>query len=101
MPREALNQGAADWINLTGEPVSYRSARTGQVKTINATLEQDVSATDDEGMIVNGLTLNLLATDVPQPGRDDVVTLADGRRLHVDMILDSPGHFVRVFVSPE
>jgi hypothetical protein len=95
-----LKQGATDWLKLTGEAVSYYSATTGQTKTINVTLEQDVTTMDDDGMYTRGLMLNLDPKDVPDPDRGDLVTYNDGRIYRVDQILDSPGYLTRLYVSP-
>lgn len=100
MLSDVLQAGAVKWLETTGEQVSYMSALTGQSVLVTATLEQEVDTVDDGGMVTRGQTLCFNSVDVPLPAKDDIVTLADGRRFHLDAVLDSPGYITRAYVSP-
>lgn len=100
--KAALRQGATDWLKLTGESFQYRSSITGIAQSISATLEQDVSTVDDQGMYSRGLMLNIDPLEIPSESiqRGDIVTDSNGKRYRFDEILDSPGYLTRVLVSP-
>lgn len=95
-----LHQGATDWLKLTGESVSYHSARTGQSKTLIVTMEQDVTLMDEDGMVTRGLMVNMDPRDITDPQRGDLITYNDGKRYRVDQLIDSPGYLTRFYVSP-
>ena len=90
-----------DWLTHTGEDVVYRSALSGQSQTVRATIEQDVTLLDDQGMATRGMVINLNPQQVPVVKHQDVVIASDGARYHVDEIIDSPGYLMRAFISPE
>lgn len=100
MLSDQLQAGAAKWLETTGEMIEYQSASTGQTVSIRATLEQEVDTMDDQGMITRGQTLCFDSRDVALPAKNDLALLADGRRFHIDAVLDSPGYFTRAYVSP-
>lgn len=96
-----LLQGAVDWLNHTGESIIYRSHLTGQSKTAMATIEQDTTLIDDQGMAVRDTTVNLNPQEIPVVQHLDVIITADGSRYLVDELVDSPGYLLRAFISPE
>jgi hypothetical protein len=74
---------------------------SGQSSTVRATIEQDVTLLDDQGMATRGLVINLSPQQVPVMKHQDVVITASGTRYQIDEIIDSPGYLMRAFISPE
>lgn len=93
-----FEDAAADWLNLTGELVTYRSPDSGYAMKIMATLERHESTVDELGMTTPSRVLTVLSSDV-SPVRGDVVTMSNGDGYKVDELFDDTGTLTRLFVS--
>lgn len=95
---DALNQGAIDWLNQTGEAGTYRSARTGVSVDVQATPEMDASVVNTSGMIVRGHTISIKTGVVENPSRGDVVDIPSGR-FEIQEHLEDSGIIQRFLVT--
>lgn len=96
---ETLQAIAVDWLEVVGQPATYRSTRTGLVAEIRAVLEKDVSTFDEQGMTADNLVVSVLSSEV-EPSRGDTLRMINTEeRLKVEQLLDDPGQLTRLLVS--
>jgi len=69
-----LDQGGVDWLEVTGDTYTYRSAGSGRVTAIKATVEFEVEVIDNEGMMVKHTMAYLPSDAVPSVGLGDIMT---------------------------
>jgi len=97
-----LDQGGVDWLEVTGDTFTYRSASSGRVTAIRATVEFEVEVIDNEGMMVKHTMAYLPSGTPPSVGLGDVLThQITGKRYTVQEKYEDNGTLQSLYVKPE
>ena len=95
---DILAQSVANWLSEAGgETVTYYH-RTGSTQLV-VVLEHDVETVTSSGTYVRQTIASLASGTITCPSTGDYFTTGSGKRYKVDMVVDDPGHIMRLAVS--
>jgi hypothetical protein len=95
---EAMAGAVSSWLIEAGGQLATYYTRTGSTQ-LTVVLEKDVETVTSNGNYVRQTIASIASGIITCPATGDYFILASGGRYRVDLLVDDPGHIMRLAVS--